>query len=284
MSKTGGIVVAEIKMIATSFDGHFLMIEGDDDSKFWKTRIDRNNCQLVITQGKDHLLDASKLLDNSRFTKALGVVDLDYDWSSGVTYSSRIQSTDLHDIEMMMLDSDALDKVLVEHGDAEKIQRFESREQMSVFDALMERALPFGLLRWYNYLHLKSTSVCFDDLRPYRFVDKNNWILDVEALQSEFVKQASCRSSSFDINHLMRWLSIADGDPRLIVQGHDALCILAQGLKSVLGNAQFSDSALAKSFRLAYEQTRFEKTNLCAFVREWERNHNISVFLMPLQT
>lgn len=254
------------------------MVEGDDDSRFWKTRIDGNNCQLVITTGKEKLLEASHLLDNQNFEKALGVVDLDYDWADSVRYSPRVTPTDFHDLEMMMIDSDAFQKVLVEYGDAEKINAFEFKARTPVFNALIERALPFGLLRWYNYSHLNNTRVCFDDLSPYRFVDRDTWALDVQGLQDEFVKKAKAKNSFFDINHLANWQSTAVGDPMFIIQGHDALRILAQGLKTVLGNSQSDDSDLARKFRLAYEQSRFEKTQLCTFVRNWERTHGTTVF------
>jgi hypothetical protein len=130
-------------------------------------------------------------------------------------------------------------------------------------------------LRWYN--HQERLGVCFDDLRPYRFVDKETWTLDESALRNEFFKQVIAKHSAFSPGRFTQWLSSADGDPWLIIQGHDLLCILAQGLKKVLGSTQISEPDLAKAFRLAYEQAFFEKTALCSFVRGWEQANQIVV-------
>ena len=275
-SKTGGIVVAEVEMTATSFGGHFLLVEGEDDSRFWKTRIDKAHCQLIIAGDKDNVIEASRLLDKKRFANAFGVVDQDFDWVDDAHHSPRVAITDSHDIETMMADSQAFDKVLAEHGSIEKITAFEHAEGITVLDALIKRALPFGRLRWYN--HQEHLGVCFDDLRPYRFVDKETWALDESALGKEFSKQATAKHSAFNPGQFTQWLSSAEGDPWLIIQGHDLLCILAQGLKKVLGSAQLGERDLAKAFRLAYEQAFFEKTALCGFVRRWEQANQIAVF------
>ena len=101
-----------------------------------------------------------------------------------------------HDIETMMVDSSAFAKVLVEHGDIEKIELFEATENKTVLNALLEHALPFGRLHWYDYL--ENLKVCFDDLSPYRFLDRETWTLDEQALKNEYFKLATTKSSAFD--------------------------------------------------------------------------------------
>ena len=45
-------VEAEILMSRTAFDGAFLVVEGDDDSRFFRSRVDDLACEIVIAGGK----------------------------------------------------------------------------------------------------------------------------------------------------------------------------------------------------------------------------------------
>ena len=76
--KDPGSVAAEIKMIRMVHDGAFLVVEGVNDVRFWRTRR-HDNCELVDGEGKLNVVGAVHRLDGEGISGVLGIVDDDYD-------------------------------------------------------------------------------------------------------------------------------------------------------------------------------------------------------------
>ncbi|MES2662791.1 MAG: DUF4435 domain-containing protein [Pseudomonadota bacterium] len=70
-------------MARTGFNGALLLVEGNDDSRFFKSRINSTSCQVVIAQSKKNVIEAIKKLNSQLFEGALGVVDNDCDSIDG---------------------------------------------------------------------------------------------------------------------------------------------------------------------------------------------------------
>ena len=99
--------------------------------------------------------------------------------------------TDAHDLECLLCRSSALDKVLAEHGDAAKIQRFE-HAGIDVRTALLERALVFGRLRWAARAR---PAIALHGMAARRFVDEDTWTVDGERLIRETASDADTRAA-----------------------------------------------------------------------------------------
>jgi len=81
-------------MLRTAFSGSFLVVEGDDDSRFFSGRVARA-CEIVIAGGKPALEGCFAKLDAQRFRGALGVGDDDCESLNGkATPSPNIVITD----------------------------------------------------------------------------------------------------------------------------------------------------------------------------------------------
>ena len=145
--KTPDILVNEIKMHRTSHNGSFLIVEGNDDVRFWTPR-HHADCELVDGEGKQNVIGGIQRLDSTNFAGVLGIVDSDYDTLNGTSIESEnLLATDAHDLECLLCRSSALDKVLAEYGSRPKIERFENEAGADVRTGLLERALIFGRLR-----------------------------------------------------------------------------------------------------------------------------------------
>ena len=108
-------VVAEIKMRRTQHAGSFLVLEGLDDLRFWRSRCD-GDCRLIDGRGKKNVVLGVRRLDEISFKGALGVVDSNYDYLAGVPLeSNNLLATDAHDLECLLCRSSALDAVLAEY-------------------------------------------------------------------------------------------------------------------------------------------------------------------------
>lgn len=147
--KDAGVVATEVIMTRQLHAGSFLILEGEDDHKFWSPRVAPGHCELVIGNGKPNVEGALVRLDKGRFRGALGVVDDDFDGLAGrLRPSPNLIGTDTHDLECMLIRSPALERVLAEFAAPAKIRELEARQGHSVRDALLERGLEFGRLRW----------------------------------------------------------------------------------------------------------------------------------------
>ena len=117
-------IVAEIKIRRSLHTGSFLIVEGKDDHRFWEVRR-HDSCRLIVGGGKNNVLSGVQRLDDIQFKGALGVVDSDYDYLTiRSSTSENLVTTDAHDLECMLCRSLALNSVLVEFGDSDKISRF----------------------------------------------------------------------------------------------------------------------------------------------------------------
>ena len=261
--KSPGTLVAEITMSRMSHDGAFLLLEGKDDIRFWRSRR-HLNCELVDGEGKPNVVGAIRQIDTARIRGALGIVDADYDFpTSPRAESDNLLYTDAHDLECLLCRSSALDKVLAEHGDAVKIERFE-HAGIDVRTALLERALAFGRLRWAA---CARPAIALHGMEPPRFVDEDTWKVDGERLIRETVSDADARAAI-----KMRLAQLPDADPWYVAHGHDMVEILRTGLRRVLGNLPTRIEArdIAGLLRAGMSPEALRKTGLGAGVYSWQ--------------
>ena len=115
------------KIIATrKYPGNaslaFLIVEGETDRRFYMRFIDKNQCQITNAFNKSAALQVLSILEKELFSGSLAIVDADFDVLTGkLPTSQNVLLTDTHDLETMIIQSPAFEKVLDEFGSAEKI-------------------------------------------------------------------------------------------------------------------------------------------------------------------
>lgn len=273
-NKTPGTLVAEIKMSRMSHYGAFLVVEGNDDVRFWTPR-HHVDCELVDGEGKQNIIGGIQRLDSTSFAGVLGIVDSDYDPLTGISIESEnLLLTDAHDLECLLCRSSALDRVLAEYGSRPKIERFENEAGTDVRTGLLERALVFGRLRWAA---VRSHPVIdLGGFRVPRFVDEKTW-----AVAS---KESLCQTllgSPGDADAMTRRIGeLPEADPWYVVHGRDMVEILRIGLRHILGKISPSVGVkeIGKALRLAMTPGDLQATMLWADMRTWEAtNHPYTV-------
>lgn len=268
--KSPASIEAELLMSRSMHKGSFLLVEGPSDSRFWTARVNRNQCELVLAGGKPNLTGAMDRLDRKGFFGALGVVDDDFDSLMGkVSVSANIAVTDNHDLECMLLRSPALEKLLAELGNSAKISWFESSQNISVREALLQRGLAFGKLRWLSCR--EGWNLPFEvELKPAKFVHEDAWIVD----EAKLLECAVAVGAPQELPQLLAGLP--DADPWLVCQGHDLITILRIGLRKLLGDlkSHFDVDAVAGVLRAAYETPSLMATGLYTGVRQWEHSNS----------
>ena len=265
--KDPGTVAAEIKMTRMMHDGALLVVEGIDDSRFWRTRR-HSTCEVLVGEGKQNVVRGIGCLSPPDCRGVWGVVDDDYDSLLGVERRrENIAITDAHDLECLMCRSRALETVLVEHGSPEKIKRFVGKEGVEVRTALTERAAIFGRTRLAAALHgldIEHAAISLE-----RFLSRKTWEVDSAGLLRAVVKEGSMHDESVVKSCLDR-LPVAN--VWWVVQGHDLLEVLRIGLMGALGNMKPSvgSGQLAQLLRAAMSREDLQDTQLWAEIRNWE--------------
>jgi hypothetical protein len=272
--KTPEIIVAEIRMMNTTFKGVHFLVEGPSDSKFWKAHVYANKVSILICQGKPNLLGASELARGKGLSRVVGVYDPDFDRLLNILpLSDTLVQTDQNDLELTFLVSDACKKILDEFGDEKLIADFERENTVSVLGHLQAISRQFGQLRFLsNFLEHR---INFDRLSPYRFVSENTWRLDRSALISEYASLAV-----LSVENLESLLQTHTPTERgwCLSQGHDSMKILAQGLRRRIGKQQISDDGLLKIFRIAYSKELLQKSLMYKSLRSIEQTLQCVIF------
>lgn len=269
-NKTPGTLIAEIKMGRMSHGGAFLLVEGNDDVRFWTSRR-HADCELVDGEGKQNVIRGIQKLDATSFPGVLGIVDSDYDTLIGISIESRnLLTTDAHDLECLLCRSSALDKVLAEYGNRSKIERFEDETGADVRAGLLKRALVFGRLRWAA---VRSHPVI--DLGGFRvpqFVDEDTWTVDHKKLL-----HATLPESPDNALALTRRIDeLPKADPWYVVHGRDMVEILRIGLRRALGDipASVGVKEIGRVLRAAMTPDDLQATQLWTSMRAWEATNH----------
>jgi hypothetical protein len=262
-----------IRLRRSTFSGTFLLVEGSSDRIFYERFVERTVCTLISISGKPssklRIITVLSILESSGFQGVLAIVDADFDHLEVSLHStSNLLRTDTHDLETMLLQSSALDKVIAEFGSEEKVARF----GRDVRAALLEAGMPIGYLLWIS--QLDKLSLTFDGIIFSRFIDEQTLQID----EAKFIQEVKNKSQAFalkseDLQKRLMNQRKDNHDPWQVCCGHDLVEILSLGLRKAIGSARASDvepSSLERNLRLAYEEAYFCKTQIYLSVRLWE--------------
>lgn len=266
--KTPGTIAAEVLMERMVHRGSFLLVEGDDDVRFFRPRIDDESCHLVDCRGKRNALAAIARLDQVRLRGALAVVDDDFDTLLGtVPPSLNLVRSDAADLESVLVRSPALDRVLAELADPDAVRRLQ-QEEGGVRAALLSRGLPFGKLRWLGLR--RGWALRFEQLKATNFVDAQTWQVKLDALYEEGVRLGMPLAKEAIAAELE---ALPAADPYWVCRGHDLIDILVVGLKGNLGRGgrvQPSRETVGSLLRQSLHADEFAATLLHAGIVGWQ--------------
>lgn len=277
-------IVNEIRMVR-AYPGYartvFLIVEGITDEKVYQHFV-TEGVQIEIGYSKDNVIQALSNLRADNFQGVLAIIDADFMLlGSFVPSPPDLLLTDSHDLETMILQSPALEKVLDEFGSKEKIDSHLKSRNKDVRSLLLECARPVGYLRWLSIRD--KLSLRFEGLDFDRRIVTDGLMINIDALIRR-VQSLSDKQIYTDEDIKTKLLQLQDPshDPWLVCCGHDMIRILSFGLRRSLGTTNSNDTRpelLEKCLRLAYEWSYFCETRLYAAIRLWEKQNEPFVIL-----
>ncbi len=272
---TGHAVANAIRMKRSLFSGAFLVVEGVTDERIYGLALDRKACSTEIAYGRDNALGALRILNAAGFSGAIGIVDADFGSITGeVIQEDNILQTDGHDLECMLLNSPALDRLLEEFGTDARVSAF-AKTGLSIALQLATSVVPLGCLRLISIQ--EGLNLKFEGLTFSKFVEPSNAQIDLTKMVHEVVNKS--QEHQLDQTQLLEQLEneLQQGhDCWQISCGHDILELLSFAFRKTFSAKQASEvttEILGRSLRLAYGLSYFKETKLYRALSDWEESH-----------
>jgi hypothetical protein len=269
-------VANQIRLRRETYAGVFLLVEGVSDKTFYERFIEKSTCELVSIPGKPssklRVISVLTILEKSDFRGVLAIVDSDFDCIKPSSNNSpNLLRTDSHDLETMLIDSPALEKVVTEFGSQDKIKQFNRNVRLT----LLEAGASVGYLLYISEcdgLNLKFEGITFS-----KFMNENT--LQIDELQ--LIQEVKNKSQTWSLNNeeLHKRLLQEKARKHDLLQvccGHHLVEVLSLSLRKTIGSNKADDVTpvcLERSLRLAYEAIYFRDTQLYSDIRAWE-SHN----------
>lgn len=268
-----------IRMLRSQFSGVFVLVEGTLDSKVYRNILSKDVVYLIFSNGKNNIIEVLSRDEISKLSRVIGIVDRDF-WgitSPSVDLPPNVFITDLHDLECMLIESPALEKVIDILGSPSKIDRL----GCSVRDLLLEQATIIGALRYCSDLHdlrlrFKPKSETSKHLKWLSFTDRKHLSIDLCSLITTVKNYTGLHQLNENITEeLVTEILACDYDVWHLCNGHDLICLLSIALKSKIGSCKEEDvkvSTLENYLALGYELSFFQKTELYAELFQWQES------------
>ena len=262
-----------IQMARLTDPRSFLIVEGNTDVRFYKKLVDSEECEIIPAITKINALRTREILLKNNVERIIVIIDADFSEIEGTRKPASLNFdlllTDTHDLETMILQSEALEAIITEYCDRNNLAKVCD----DVRKFLLERGKIIGYLRWVN--HKDRVLLKFGGLNFDKFVNKKTLKIDENRLISEILNNTrSPNISHRDLKIRLKKIMNKNHNLWHVCNGHDLINILLIGFKKKFGlyNVKDLDSnTLSGLLRVAYHPSFFCKTRLYGFIREWER-------------
>ena len=271
----GSDLANTVRMTRTLRQVAFLLVEGTSDLRVLREFVLEDSCDVLVCHGREKVLDALTRLEATGHEGVLAIVDADFDRvENRLPASPNCVVTDYRDLEVVLFESRALNKLLAERASSPKVTTFETTAGKNLREALLERANVVGCIRWAN--DRQGWSFDFDKLELPRYIDQSSLQLDFERVVVTLFAN-SARDVPVDAlrDEAQRLLGHSH-DLRHICCGHDLIELLGVGLRRTLGSSTAYETKrafLERELRLSFDRECFENTMLYTSIRSWEQQN-----------
>ncbi len=276
--------IANAIMLKSNSFKTFLVVEGETDFLVFNKFIDKQLCRIEVAIGCDNVIETLGKLKERGFDCALGVIDSDFRLldKEDIEEENIIQ-TDYHDLEIMLIKSEALNNVMNHYIQADKFDQHYGNYD-SFRNHLFQVCKHIGYLKWLN--KQKKYGLIFKPQTPDgNHLDYNKFISVSDLTFSDYGTliqtvlnfsngKAQITVKKVEIEDELKKF-ITDCDLSHLCNGHDIVHIIALSLKRHLSNMNsraVSHYQISKELGLAYEARFFEQTGLYHGIKEWEKS------------
>jgi hypothetical protein len=264
-NRTAAEIVNDVIMLGLARpQDAFLIVEGVDDFRFWRSRVGVR-CSVVDATGKPSGTAATRTLNALNSGRHLGLFDRDYD---DIFAHSDVRANiifwDAHSLETVLFRSPAGDKLIAEKLPAEAVAKFEKTSGKTLRELVNETCFEFGRIRYLH--HLRSGKVDVEALSLFRVFEKGAGILmSTDKLHEEAARAGAVPSVVQARNHIENVHGI---DDHLMVRGHDISAFVSIVARELGGSCGID--AAEEALRLGFENVHLQDTTVFAEIRAWQ--------------
>lgn len=269
----------------TTFKGTYILVEGQNDLAFMGKFIRHEVCQIQVLLGKQNVIDVIAELQRRNKQDAIGLVDADFDHldESRIEYSNLLY-TDFHDLETVMLKSDAFNLLVNVHCANNKLQIFlEENNEKDLLNILLEELKTFSHLKWMNHKH--NWGLTFkpkDESSPRLKIEE---FIPVASIKFSGIPQmlktvfnysrgkSQAKVTEEQVAKALGELKETNSDLSQLCNGHDIIYLFTLALRKKIATKNSSalpTEQLERELILAYDSRYFENTNLYTRIKTWE--------------
>lgn len=240
----------------------FVLLEGSSDVRLFRKLLRDRNVDITGLGGKPSLIKAIKILSQEGFSKiTIGICDADFDrLKKTVDYPDNLFITDYRDMEVQMIESDALLDVIDEHSPAEHNQQLKTNIKRNIYTIAVE----MGCVRWVN--HNKNYHLQFKglDFKKFTEVENHNIKFNFDNFLTTLLEHSTKNISIQDLKSELKKLKNPPNDSSQICSGHD----LTKLISIILPN-NINQGKVESALRLAYRPDYFYETQLFKGLDKW---------------
>lgn len=286
------VSIANAIMLDTSFANHYLLVEGVKDSKLYGKFFDKDQVRIKETFGCENLKKCKSILNERGFERCFGIIDRDFHEILGtLPVEDGLFVVDMHDIEVVMINSSALDHILSIYTTNEKINSFETVAKKSLQEILFDLSNHIGFLKLANKVHdlglvFKPKDVDGPQIAYNKFISDKLEFLGVEKMIDKIIDYSRNKSNNIKNKDyiLEKYNEIAKDkyDRNHLSNGHDITNILFIFLKKSVRSTNkmlFDFNSIEDSLILAYDINEFQKTDLYRDIKNYFDLKGINLFI-----
>jgi hypothetical protein len=249
-------------------DKVFVLLEGRTDIKLFRKIFSHKFTDTTALDGKDKLVEALTTLHSENFRQVIGIKDADFEHLENIINIDNLFLTDYHDMEIEMIESDALKSVIDEFSIDECYSDLSNQLRQNIYDI----ALEIGYIRWYS--EQKNGLFNFKQIPFNNLVSYKNCKISFN--QQEFIALLlnQLKSDDSDILADITILKNISTDRLQICNGHDLTLLISNYFPT--GN--INQNKIEEALRLSYHFQYFKKTNLFQNLKSWAELNGYNFF------
>lgn len=274
-----------------SFNGHYLLVEGNKDVKLYGKFINLDNVRIKPAFGNERVKTILSILEDRGFDKKIGIIDSDFNkiLDNEINIDGLFM-TDDHDIEVMIIKTRALENVIRIFCSNAQIAKFEKDNDTTIRESLVKIGKEIGYLKLANNIHdlgliFKPKKADGNLIKYGNFTcDKTLSYLGDDKLIDTIINYSRVKSPAMktkpEIEKVFNDVKKDEFDLNQLINGHDLSNLLYLLMKKVLKSRNkmlVNNNSVEDSLILSYEYDFFKETEIYANLKEWSEARNLEL-------
>lgn len=261
-------------------DKVFILLEGKTDIKLFRKIFSNDYTDTSSLEGKGKVVEALQTLHNESFTQVIGVKDADFEHLENTPTIDNLFITDCHDMEIEMIESNALNAVIHEFSSISSdgcYDLFLNNLKNNIYDISVE----IGYARWHN--EREKAKIKFKGLDFNKFIEVEKCKINFKMnnfLDSLLQHSPSTSTSNSELKHGINKLKVMSQDKLQISNGHDVTKLISMlfSIKDNSDKRNTNQEKIEESLRLSYKIEYFKNTKLFDRLDNWANSNSRKLF------